>query len=144
MQFTFATVLALAATSMALGPRAADNEELSARDDGLISCEDTDHVYQGTERKNFVEGQNYLRKKGKVCDTEAGKCARVSCSNDGAVYLCSQDDKAHYGVDCGLIADYIDHIFDQCQTNAQYFYQLAVGYQENSEGWRVEVGYNSC
>ncbi|EMR64185.1 hypothetical protein MGN70_001802 [Eutypa lata] len=143
MQFTFATVLALAATSTALGPRSND-DILSARDDGEIVCQDTDHVYGGSERENFVEGQKYLRKKGPVCDTEAGKCARVSCSNDGAVFLCSQDDTEHYGVDCGLIADYIDHIFDQCQQNTQYFYQLASGTQDNTEGWRVEVGYNSC
>lgn len=96
------------------------------------------------ERESFVEGQHYLHDKGPVCDVGAGGCERVSCSNNAAVYLCSADGQDHFGVDCGVIASYVDHIFDKCQTDGQYSIDMACGTMDNTDGWRVEVGNNSC
>ena len=96
-------------------------------------------------RENFVEGQEYLRGKGTDCDVSASnECERVSCSNNAAVYLCTTDGKDHFGVECPMIADYIDHIFDKCQHDGQYDVKMACGTQENTDGWRVEVGMNAC
>lgn len=92
----------------------------------------------------MVEGQKYLHHLGNVCGTTAGNCDRVSCSWDAAIYLCSSDNQDHSGIACGEIADYVDHIYDQCQENGQYTSQSAAGKQENTGGWRVEVGAGNC
>ena len=109
---------------------------------GAISCDKPSNV-EGPiqERENFVEGQEYLRSLG-TCGAEANSCSRVSCSNDAGMWLCAGDEKAE--VDCGLIADYMDHIFDECQSDGQTYVKAAYGSQENSDGWTVEVGWDYC
>ncbi|KAK7757024.1 hypothetical protein SLS62_001040 [Diatrype stigma] len=144
MQFTLITAaFSLAASVTALGPRL--NETLSARGaDGLITCGATTNCRQSREREAMVEGQHYLHHLGDVCGMPANKCERVSCSNDAAIWLCSDDGQEHHGIACGELADYVDHIYDQCQTNGQLASQTAYGMQVNSGGWRVEVGKGDC
>lgn len=96
------------------------------------------------EREDFVEGQNYLKGLGAVCGAEARKCARVSCSNNAAVWLCNNTDEEISGLECGIMSDYVDHIFDKCQEDGMYAVDYAVGIQRNTDGWFVQAGMNVC
>lgn len=78
-----------------------------------------------------------------MCGAKAGEpCSRVSCSNDAGMFLCAGDQDVE--VECGVIADYMDHIFDECQESGLYAVDAAYGSQKNTDGWWVEVGWQSC
>ena len=111
---------------------------------GEITCGPGTVVTTDQEREAFVEGQNYLRGLGAVCGAEVGKCARVSCSNDAAIWLCNNTGEELRDMECGVFADYVDHIFDQCQQDGLYAVDFAVGRQDNTEGWNVQAGLNAC
>lgn len=118
---------------------------MRGRSDGAIECKNTDNINGEKARENFVEGQHYLRGLGSECGVRASEgCSRVSCSNNAAVYVCTDDGKDHNGLSCPTLADYIDHIFDKCQHDGQYDVDMACGTQSNTEGWHLEVGMNSC
>lgn len=101
-------------------------------------------VSQDREREDFVEGQEYLRGLGANCGSEAGKCSRVSCSNNAAIWFCNNSGENIDNVECGIMADYVDHIFDQCQEDGLYAVDFAVGRQDNTDGWNVQAGMNAC
>ena len=90
-----------------------------------------------------VEGQKYLRS-GITMGAEAGKCSRVSCSNNAAVWLCNNSGEDINDLDASIAADYVDHVFDQCQESGLYCYNCGTGRQHNTDGWNIEVGRNQC
>lgn len=106
---------------------------LTPKAQGAIECDRNNVVHGTQERENFVEGQNHLCS-GITIGAESGKCSRVSCSNDAAIWLCNNSGEDIDGMDSTIAADYIDHIFDECQRSSMYYIDFASRRQENSEG----------
>lgn len=101
-------------------------------------------VTTDTIREAFVEGQEYLDGLGAICGAEDGKCTRPSCSNDAAIWVCNNSGADIDDIDCSIVRDYVDKIFDKCEADGLYAVDFAVGTMENTDGWNVQAGFNAC
>lgn len=88
------------------------------------------------------EGKETLRNGG-VCEVEYTHCARVSCSNDAAVWWCDNSNK-DFSVEGSEFVPYIDAIMEECGTAGLYSTIAATGTMDNSDGWSIEIGFNAC
>ncbi|PGH01388.1 hypothetical protein AJ79_07929 [Helicocarpus griseus UAMH5409] len=103
-------------------------------------------VHMDQEREEFVEGQHYLMKQKKV-SVKKGKCARVSCSNNAAVWLCNDRNDKGQTWTGPKVRKAIDAIFDKCKEGSKGLYttESSSGYQFVKDGTlRVVVGWNHC
>lgn len=111
---------------------------------GAISCDKPGQATAGNRvtYDDAGEGLETLRN-GDDCFAAAGECARTSCSNDAAMYLCAPED-SDVNIPCPDVGQYIENIYDECAIDGMYAVNMAFGSQENSDGWHVELAWNSC
>ncbi|KAI0023106.1 hypothetical protein F4780DRAFT_787719 [Xylariomycetidae sp. FL0641] len=132
-----------------------DYEPLAARDPGTMYdkrddqdpvCDHPSVVTSNAEVSDFHEGLHYLRKKVKVpCTAPISECVRVSCSWNAAVYLCNNSGH-DISIPCLEVADYAQHIIDTCKHPGEVLKntKVVMGHMDNTEGWSVAIGWNTC
>ncbi|CAG7557798.1 unnamed protein product [Fusarium equiseti] len=102
--------------------------------------------------------QRYLRSLGdSVCGVNGGPgtCARVSCSNGDAIWLCN-DNRHYIQPRCSYLADYVDRIIAKCSERIKsppcvykpcapsWSADFVRGQQFDSDNYNVIVGRSNC
>ncbi|KAF8866956.1 hypothetical protein BDZ45DRAFT_768815, partial [Acephala macrosclerotiorum] len=135
----FSTVYPEAVANATITPRSDEIETRAVRD--WYCCPIAGGPWQGADVGRIKEGITYLTNLNAYCDIGGGsaKCARVSCSNKSAIWLCNDN---AYGIapSCTLLANYSASL-TPCCTNAE---NIARGQSFDTDNFNVIVRLDSC
>jgi hypothetical protein len=85
------------------------------RDPAAIDCNPSENWFYAAVSQLTREAR-YLKSLGDAtCSAEAGKCARVSCSYNTAVYFCNLR-KERWGIRCSSLGQQVEDIAKKCET----------------------------
>ncbi|KAI5860362.1 hypothetical protein GGS23DRAFT_581115 [Durotheca rogersii] len=102
--------------------------------------------YVGNFNTQCVEGLLYLRRLGQSwCGAKARSCARVSCSHNCGMYLCSKL-KKEKKVRCASIAKDISHIAGECgvRVGTSAFTVLRARGRKHFNSHNIELSSTRC
>ncbi|KAJ2899400.1 hypothetical protein MKZ38_003072 [Zalerion maritima] len=116
----------------------------AARDIGGFYCKVpsklSDKEY-GAKEGTINKGIKYLRKLDGECHlTDSDKPSRISCSNNGGIWIITKGKGKGKNVPWSVIADHAQHLVDHCSKLFNKVYWV-VGTTEDKDGWfQVIVG----
>ncbi|KAI9172170.1 hypothetical protein HJFPF1_01663 [Paramyrothecium foliicola] len=88
------------------------------RADPVIDCNPSDSWFYAAVSQLAREAR-YLQSLGDAtCSADAGKCARVSCSYNTAIYFCNLR-KKRWGIRCARLGQHVIEIARRCETYSE-------------------------
>ncbi|KAK3989081.1 hypothetical protein QBC44DRAFT_370457 [Cladorrhinum sp. PSN332] len=98
----------------------------------------------GCDRDRIVDGVNYLMSvPGKPrMDAGPGKCIRVSCSWDAAIFMCNDNDHEYYLNAFTDVSSAAYFLYNQCRSGDIYGHMSSqVWYKEH---WNTMIKWDKC